>query len=147
RPRLRLPGSGSRRSVSPGITQSFFSQNLNDRDFERLRLVGSLGGETLQLDRETRDVDAVAYGVALIGRVRHLEEIRDVIQDALFGKGKVLLQDVKLLVALRKVDENLRLETGMNVFGQLEGGGVVVHRGNHPEIRMRLDLDAGHHGL
>src|SRR5204863_3222633 len=125
RPRLRLPGSGSRRSVSPGITQSFFSQNLNDRDFERLRLVGSLGGETLQLDGETRNIDAVAHGVALVGRVRHLEEIRDVIQDALFGEGKILLQDVELLVALGKVDENLGLEAGMDVFGQLEGGSVV----------------------
>src|SRR4051812_20686482 len=67
RPRLRLPGSGSGRSISPGIAQRFLSQDLHHRDLERLFLVGALGGQAFQLDRIPRDIDAVARGVALVG--------------------------------------------------------------------------------
>ena len=79
------------RSISPGIAQGFLSQHLDDGDFERLGLVGPLGGQALQLDGEAGHVDAVAHGVALVGGVRHLQEIRHVVQDALFGEGQVLL--------------------------------------------------------
>ncbi len=64
--------------------------------------MGPLGGQALQLDGEAGHVDAVAHGVALVGRVRQLQEIRDVGQDALLGEGQILLQDVILFVALRE---------------------------------------------
>ncbi len=35
----------------------------------------------------------------------------------------------------------------MDVLGQFEGGGVVVHGGDQAEVRMRLDLDAGDDGF
>ena len=82
-----------------------------------------------------RHVDAVAHGVALVGGVRQLQKIGHVIQDAFFGEGQVLLQNVVLLVAFREVDEDLRLQPGVNVLGQLESGGVVVHGGHQPEMR------------
>ena len=59
----------------------------------------------LQLHGETRDIDAVADGVALVGGVRLLQEIGDVIQDLLVAERQVLLQDRVLLVALRKIDQ------------------------------------------
>ena len=75
------------------------------------------------------DVDAVAHGVALVGGVRLLQKIGHVSQDALLGERQVLFQDLILFVALRKIDEDLRLQARVDVFGQLEGGGVVVHGG------------------
>src|SRR5947209_5483318 len=83
RPRFRLPGSGSGRSISPGIAQRFLSQDLHHRDLERLLLVSPLRGEAFQLDGVSRDVDAVARRVALVGRVRHLQKVRDVLKNSL----------------------------------------------------------------
>ncbi|SPF55901.1 hypothetical protein SBA4_7550003 [Candidatus Sulfopaludibacter sp. SbA4] len=158
RPRFRLPKSGSGPKsgsvppsgigpVSSGIAQGFLSQHLNDGDFESLRLVRPLGGQALQLDGVAGHVDAVPHGVAFVGGVRQLEEIRHVVQDALFGERKILLQDVQFFIAFRKIDEDLGLQPGMDVFRQLEGGSVVVHGGDHPKMRMGLDLDAGDDGF
>src|SRR6185437_16821491 len=107
RPRWRLPKSGSARSISPDIAQGFFSQNLDNRNLQGMCLVGSLRRQALQLEREARHVDAVARRVAFIGSVRHLKKIRDIGEDALLGKRQVLLEDLILLVALRKIDEDL----------------------------------------
>jgi len=84
-----------------------------------LRLMRPLGGQALQLDGETADVDAVANRESLVGGVGQLQKIRHVIQDAFFGEGKVLFQNVVLLVAFGKVDEDLGLEPGVYVLGQL----------------------------
>ena len=110
-------------------------------------LVSFLSGEALQLDGETGDVDAVADGVAFVGGVRHLQKVGDVLEDALFGEGQVLAQDLFFLVAFREIDEDLRLEPGVDVLGQLEGGSIVVHGGDQAELRVRLDFDAGHDGF
>ena len=75
-----------------------------------------LGRKTLELDREARDVDAVAGGISLIGRVGLLEKIGDVRQNAIFGEGQILLQDVVLLVALREIDEDLGLQARVDVL-------------------------------
>src|ERR1051325_4326455 len=80
RPRFRLPGSGSGRSISPGIAQRFLSQDLHHGDLERLLLVSPLGGKAFQLDGVSSDVDAVARGVPLVGSMRHLEKIGHVLQ-------------------------------------------------------------------
>src|SRR6516165_10375849 len=153
RPRSRLATSvtGGPASaggpVSPRITQRLLSQHFYYGCLERLGLLGLACGETLELDGETRHVDAVTHGIALIGGVRHLQKIGDVSQDALFGKRQIFPQNVVLLVALREIDEDLRLQARMNVLGQLKGGGVVVHRGHHSELRIGLDLDASDNRL
>src|SRR5579871_6766359 len=45
-------------------------------------------------------------------------------------------------MTLRKIDENLRLQSGMNIFGQIEGGRIFVHRRHQPEQWVCLDLDS-----
>src|SRR5436309_12053971 len=120
RPRLRLPGSGSGRSISPGIPQRFLSQDLHHRDLERLLFVRPLRREAFQLNGITRDVDAVARRVALVGGVRHLEKIGDVLQDSLLREREVLLQNLVLFLALGEVDKNLRLQAGVDVLGELK---------------------------
>src|SRR5579871_4525268 len=115
RPRFRLPASGSRRSISPDIAQRFLSQHLNDGDFQGLGLVGPLRGQALQLDGETGYVDAVANRVSLVGGVRHLQEIGHVSQNSLLGERKILFENVVLFVAFGEIDENLRLQPGMDI--------------------------------
>ena len=60
----------------------------------------------------------------------------DVFENLLVRKWKVLAQNGLLFLPFREVDEDLRLQTRMNVFGQLERGRVVVHRRNHTEAGM-----------
>jgi len=105
---------------------------------QRLAFVRLLGRQALQLGREARDVDAVAHGVALVGRVRLLEKVGDVLQKALLAEGQILAQNLVLLVALRKVDEDLRLQTRVDVLGQIEGRSVVagVKIKAHPLFRF-----------
>src|SRR5262249_10875266 len=109
RPRRRLAKSGSGGSDAPGIPQRLLPEHLHHGDLEGLGFVSPLRGQALQLDGESRDVDAVPHGVALVGSVGHLEEIGDVVENALLGEGQVLAKDVQLLVPLREVDEDLGL--------------------------------------
>src|SRR5262245_37812693 len=111
-------------SAASGIAQSFLAQRFDDRRLERLRLVFRLGGEAGQLYGKSADVDAVADSVALVGAVSALQKLGDVIQNPVLGEWQILAQDVVLLVALGKVDPNLRLQARVNVLGQLECGGV-----------------------
>src|SRR5438270_6944991 len=73
RPLWRLPALGIGRSVSSGIPQGLFPQDLDDGDFERFGLVRLPGGQAPQLDGEPRHVDAIARGIAFIGGVCHLQ--------------------------------------------------------------------------
>lgn len=77
-------------------------------------------GQALQLDGITGDVDAVADAVALIGGVGLLKEIGDVLQDAVLGEGQVLFEDLEFLVLFGEIDQDLRLQAGVDVFGQFE---------------------------
>ena len=106
-------------------------------------LVASLA----QLHGEARDVDAVARGVALVGGVRLLEKIGDVVQNMFVAEGQIFVQDREFFVPFRKIDQDLRLQAGVDVLGQIESAGVVVHGGHQAEQRMRLDLDSGDDGF
>ena len=97
----------------------------------------------LQLHAEPRDVDAVAHRVTLVGHVRLLQKVGDVAAGSARRRRAGSRAGSVLLLALREIDQNLRLQARVNVFGQLEGRSVVVHRGHQAEQRMRLDLDAG----
>ena len=57
------------------------------------------------------------------------------------------LATMAFLIALREIDEDLRLKAGMNIFWQFKRGSIVVHRGDEAKIRMGLDLDSGHNRL
>ncbi len=94
-----------------------------------------------ELHRKPRDIDSVAGGVAFVGGVRPLQKIGDVAQDLAVAEGQVLVQNGQFLIALRKIDQDLRLQAGVDVFRKIERAGVVVHRGDEAEQRMRLDLD------
>src|SRR5579862_514642 len=122
RPRSKLAASGNGRSISPDMTQRFFPQSVQDRRLERLVLVATLGRERAQLDRKAANVDAVAHRVALVGGVSLLQEIGDVIQNAVLGERQIFLEDLEFLIALRKVDQDLRLQARMNIFRQLKCG-------------------------
>ena len=75
--------------------------------------------------------------------MRLLQKIGHVLQNAIFGERQILFQDLILFVLFGKVDQDLRLQARVDVFGQFEGGRIVVHGGDQPEIRVRFDLDAG----
>ena len=91
---------------------------------------GPIGTYARQLHGEPRDIDAVAGGIAFVGGVRPLQEIGDVGQDLAVAEGKILVQDGQFLIALRKIDQDLRLQAGVDVFRKIEGAGVVIH-GRH----------------
>src|SRR5438270_13962651 len=110
RPRFRLPGSGSGRSISAGISQSFFPQHLDQGNLQGLSFMRPLCRQTLQLDGKPRNVDAVANGVPLVGGVGHLQEVGDVRENSLLREWEVFLEDMKLLVTLREIDKYLRLQ-------------------------------------
>ena len=97
----------------------------------------ALDGKVLQLHREARDVDAVAHGVALVRAVRFLEKIGDVLEDLFLTERQIFLEDLIFLVALGEVDQDLRLKARVDVFGEIEGGGVVVQRGNETGSESR----------
>src|SRR4051812_44086001 len=70
-PRVRLAGSDA-----AGITASLIAERLLNRELECVLVTD--GAFLAELHREPRDVDAVAYRVALVGRMGLLEEIDDV---------------------------------------------------------------------
>src|SRR5260221_714378 len=80
RPRCKLPKSGRENAGSFDISQGLFAQRFDDGGFERRRLMILLGRKALQLDGEPPDVDAVAHGVALVGGMRLLQKIGDVLE-------------------------------------------------------------------
>src|SRR5215475_6960710 len=93
RPRRRLAASGMAGTFPADIAQRLFSQHLRQGELERAGFVRALGGQALQFDGETSDVDAVTHRVALIGGVRELQKVGDVVQDTLFGEGEILLEN------------------------------------------------------
>src|SRR5579862_2013025 len=137
-PRVRSGGP-----ECPDIGQCLLTENFTQRDFQSLLLVFAAGGQTAEFDGVAGDIDAVANRVSLVGGMGALEKSGDVFEDAVFSEGQVLFEDEKLLVLFGEVDEDLWLQAGVNVFGQLEGGGVVIHGGDDAEVGMGFDLDAG----
>src|SRR4029077_9805263 len=87
-------------STPARVPQRFLADYFDDGGFERLAFVLGLGGEACKLNGEAPDVDAVPRGIALIGGMRPLQEIGDVIQNAIFGERQVLLEDEILFVAV-----------------------------------------------
>src|SRR5207249_3181199 len=98
-PRSRLPASSAM-----GIAQGFLAHDLEHGGLEGLPLVRWVGGETGELDGEASDVDSIPRRVALVGGVRALEEIGDVIQNVILGERQILLENLVLFVALGEID-------------------------------------------
>jgi hypothetical protein len=106
-----------------------------------------IGGHAGQLDRIASNVDSVPRGIALVGGVRPLQEVGHVIQNAVFSEGQVFLENLVLFVVLGKIDPDLRLQARVDVLRQLESRSIIVHGGDQPEIRMRLDFNSRHDGF
>ena len=70
-----------------------------------------------------------------------LQEIGHIVKNLLFGKGKVLFENLTLFLSFGEVNQNLGLQARVNVFGQLKGGGIVIHGGHQPKIRMSFNLN------
>ena len=113
---------------------------------QTLVLGGAVAGGP-ELHGEAADVDAVSGGVPLVGNVSGLEEVRNVVEDGVIGERQVLGEDGLLFIPLGEVDHDLRLQTGVDVLGQLECGSIIVHRGGHAEAPMSMNLDAGNDGF
>src|SRR5512135_1420433 len=98
-------------SVSSDIAQGLFSKSLHDGGTQDVRVYphGPVRRSMGELHGEPRDIDSVACGVAFVRGVRPLQEIGDVAQDLVVAEGKVLVQDGQFLIALRKIDQDLRL--------------------------------------
>src|SRR5580704_9488417 len=90
-PRVRLDQSGSDPG-SPDIPQSLLAQSLDQRGFEGVLFMLDAGRQALELDRVARNVDAIANAVALIGGMRLLQEVGDVLQDAVLRERNVFLE-------------------------------------------------------
>src|SRR5688572_26201265 len=116
----------SSRSHRPRVAHRLVAKHLLNRVAQRLGARPFARGD--QLRSEARKIDAVADGVALVGRMGHLQEVRYVLQDAVFGKRQVLFQNAHLFIAFGKIEYDLRLKARMDVLGQVKRRGVVLHR-------------------
>src|SRR5436305_985286 len=95
---------------------------------------------TLQLESIPSDINSISNCVAFIRGMGLLQEIRHVLENLIRGKGKILAQNSELFLTLRKINQNLRLQTRVDIFGKVECRRVVVHRGYESEILMCPDL-------
>ena len=101
------------------LTTNAISQRFLTQDSAHGRLKGKPGGPpraVIKLHRIPRDIQAVADGIAFIRGMRLLEEICHLLQNFVGRKRKVFPQYRQLFFPLREVNENLRLQTRMNVL-------------------------------
>src|SRR5579884_880686 len=115
-PRQRLPASFAGWSADGYIAQCFFAQRFDYRRAQHEPQIAPAVVGAQQLGGKARDVDAVAHRVALLAGMRLLQKIGDVVQDLLVAEGQVFLENRVLLVPLRKLDDDLRLQAGVDVF-------------------------------
>ncbi len=109
---------------------------------ERQQQLGGLAAFGAQFKGKAGDIDAIADGIAFVGGMRLLQEIGDVLQDVIGRKWQILAQNSQFLFTFGKIDQDLRLQARMDVFGQIEGGGIFVHGGDEAKIAMGFDLNA-----
>src|SRR6202451_2746267 len=100
-PRPRLAKSSGPRDISQRlIPEGFENGRAHQKPLVALAGKNLSVFQTLKLHHKTRDVDAIANRVGLVGGMRLLQKLSHIIEDLLFAERHVFLENRVLFVAL-----------------------------------------------